>query len=112
MCMFLANPKLSYKREVTRLGRYLIDTIDRGVLCKPDKTKGLEYFVNIDFTDSWIQDNLLNPKNVLFYSGFVILYTGIPIFWRSKLQMEIALFTCKAEYITLSSAIREVIPLI
>ena len=32
--------------------------------------------------------------------------------WSSKLQTEIALSTCEAEYIALSTAMREVIPLI
>jgi len=65
-----------------------------------------------DFAGGWTQDDRLNPENVLSRSGFVIKYAGIPIFWRSKLQTEIALSTCEAEYIALSSAMREVILLI
>ena len=44
-------------------------------------------------------------------SGFVIKYTDRPIYWSSKLQTEIALSTAEAEYIALSSSLREVIPL-
>jgi hypothetical protein len=36
---------------------------------------------------------------------------GCPIQWNSKLQTEIALSTTKAEYISLSQAMRELIPL-
>ncbi len=45
-------------------------------------------------------------------TGFVIRYAGCPIGWCSKLQTEIALSTAEAEYIALSQALREVIPLI
>ena len=44
-------------------------------------------------------------------TGFVIRYAGCPIGWCSKLQTEIALSTAEAEYIALSQALREVIPL-
>ena len=44
-------------------------------------------------------------------TGFVIRYAGCPIGWCSKLQTEIALSTAEAEYIALSQASREVIPL-
>ena len=40
------------------------------------------------------------------------MHAGVPVFWHSKLQTEIALSTCEAEYIALSAAMREVIPLI
>ena len=44
-------------------------------------------------------------------TGVVIMYANCPIFWRSTLQTEIALSTAEAEYIALSSALRQVIPL-
>ena len=39
------------------------------------------------------------------------MYANCPIFWRSYLQTEIALSTAEAEYIALSSALRQVLPL-
>jgi len=44
-------------------------------------------------------------------TGFVIKYANCPIYWKSKLQTELALSTAEAEYIALSMALREVIPL-
>ena len=41
----------------------------------------------------------------------VIMYANRPILWRSTLQTEIALSTVEAEYISLSTALRQVIPL-
>mmetsp|Transcript_18629 Transcript_18629/g.26401 ORF Transcript_18629/g.26401 Transcript_18629/m.26401 type:complete len:128 (+) Transcript_18629:224-607(+) len=42
---------------------------------------------------------------------FVIQYCGCPIAWASKLQSEIALSTTEAEYIALSMATRQLLPL-
>ena len=52
-----------------------------------------------------------NPENLMSRTGYVIMYAGCPILWCSKLQTEIALSTTEAEYIALSQAIREVLPL-
>ena len=82
---FSSNPKLSHERAVTRIGRYLIDTADRGLICRVDKSKGLECFVDADFAGGWNAKDPLNPENVLSRTGFVITYAGVPIFWRSKL---------------------------
>ncbi len=40
-----------------------------------------------------------------------IRYAGCPIYWQSKLQTEIALSTAEAEYIALSQALRETLPM-
>ena len=109
---FSVNPMLSHERAITRIGWYLINTQDRGLICKFDQSKRLEYFVNTDFAGGWSTEDLLNPENILSRTSFVIFYAGILIFWRSKLQTEITLFTCKAEYIALLIVIREVISLI
>ena len=46
---FLSNPKLTYERAITRIGRYLIKTIEKGLICKVNKLKGLEYYTDTDF---------------------------------------------------------------
>ena len=38
------------------------------------------------------------------------MFAGCPIAWGSKLQTQIAFSTTKAEYITISIAMKEVIP--
>ena len=44
-------------------------------------------------------------------TGYVIILCNTPLYWCSKLHTEIALSTTEAEYIALSQALREVIPL-
>jgi hypothetical protein len=48
----------------------------------------------------------------LIYTGYVIKYAGCPITWSSKLQSTIALSTSEAEYIAMSSALKEIVYLI
>jgi hypothetical protein len=44
-------------------------------------------------------------------TGYVIMFAGCPLIWASKLQTEIALSSTEVEYIALSTATREIIPL-
>ena len=58
-------------------------------------------------------DEAINdPTTAKSRSGYVLLYAGCPIVWASKLQTKIALSSTEAEYIAISSATREVIPLL
>jgi hypothetical protein len=109
---FCIDPKLSHERAIQRIGKYLIGTLDKGIIFKPDITKGVECFVDADFAGGWNQADAIDAGSVLSRSGFVIMYAGCPLTWCSKLQTEIALSTTEAEYIALSQFLREVIPLI
>jgi len=108
---FCNNPMLSHEQAISRIGRYLRHTRNRGIIFKPDKKKGLECFVDADFAGGWNQNDPDDASNLMSRTGFVIKYANCPIYWSSKLQTEIALSTAEAEYIALSSALREVIPL-
>jgi hypothetical protein len=41
--------------------------------------------------------------------GYIILYGGVPITWKSQLQTEIALSSTESEYTGLSYALQEAI---
>jgi hypothetical protein len=107
---FNIDPRLSHERAVKRIGRYLIDTKDKGMIYRPDTSRGLECYVDADFAGGWKDGDHASPESVLSRTGFVIMFAGCPITWQSKLQTEIALSTTESEYIALSSAMREVIP--
>jgi hypothetical protein len=109
---FVSEPKRSHERATIRLVRYLKSTKLRGIIFDPKPELGLECFVDADFAGGWTQADADNPEQVMSRTGFVIRYAGCPIGWCSKLQTEIALSTAEAEYIALSQALREVIPLI
>ena len=109
---FNNDPKLSHERAVKKIVRYLLDTRDKGIIFKPDLSKGLECYVDADFAGGWKDGDHDAPESVLSRTGYVIMYAGCPITWGSRMQTEIALSTTESEYIALSTAMREVIPFI
>jgi hypothetical protein len=108
---FSVNPMRSHELAIMRIGRYLCDNCDRGIIYKVDKKKGLEVYVDADFAGGWSSADADNADNVLSRSGFVICYANCPLVWCSKLQTEIALSTAEAEYIAMSHALRDTIPI-
>ena len=107
---FNANPKLCHKRAVKRICKYFLDTKYKGIIFRPDKTKGIEYHVDAEFSGGWTNEEHLNPEAVLSFIGFVISYAVCPIYWRIKLQTYIVLSTTESEYMALSMAMRDVLP--
>ena len=108
---FCNDPKLSHEKAIKRLGRYLLHTKNEGIVYSPDTSKGLECYVDADFAGGYSPETGHDAENLLSRTGMVIMYANCPIYWRSSLQTEIALSTAEAEYIALSSALRQVLPL-
>jgi hypothetical protein len=81
------------------------------MIYKPDLARGLEVFVDAGFASGWYPEDAENTDSVYSCTGFVICYAGCPMFWQSKLQIEIALSTAEAEYIALLQALRETLPM-
>ena len=109
---FCNAPKQDHEEAVKRICRYLLKTRDKGLVLHPDKSNGLECYVDADWAGSWTYQSSLDPLSTHSRTGFVILYAGYPILWKSKIQSITALSTTEAEYIALSSALREVIAII
>jgi len=68
-------------------------------------------YIDADFAGTWHKEYSHLRDSVLSRTGFIITYCGCPITWSSKLQTEIALSTTEAEYIALSMATRQLLPL-
>ena len=109
---FNNNPARAHKEAVKRICRYLVGTKDKGLILKPDQSRGLECYVDADFAGSWSTQSSHDPLSVHSRTGFCIFYAGCPILWKSKIQSIIALSTTEAEYVALSTALREVINII
>ena len=108
---FSMDPKRSHEVAVMRIGKYLRSSMDKGIIYKPDKKLGLECYVDADFAGGWQHADAESAESVMSRTGYILMYANCPIHWVSKLQTEIALSTAEAEYIALSQALREVIPL-
>jgi len=66
--------------------------------------------VDADFAGGYSEDTRDDPISVYSWTGYVIFYLDCPVQWVSKMQAEISLSTVKAEYIALSTAMRDLIP--
>ena len=82
---FSMNPIRSHELAIVRIGQYLIDNPDRGVIYTVDKSRGLEVYVDADFPGGWNMAESTNSHNVLSRTGFLIRYAGCPVIWSSKL---------------------------
>ena len=109
---YVSDPKKSHARAVRWLGRYLLHSQRKGIRFKADITRGLEVFVNASFAGNWDKQDALTGDRDTARSrhGYIILYYGCPLIWKSQLQTEIALSSTESEYTGLSYALREAIP--
>ena len=102
--------KLIHEQAVKRICRYLKGTSDKGMILRPDESRGVDCYVDASFASEFDKSRALDPACVLSRTGYAVFYKGCPVIWVSKMQTEIALSTTEAEYIALSQAMRDVIP--
>jgi hypothetical protein len=108
---YSTNPTLKHETAVKRIARYLKQTRTRGMIISPKANLCLDLWVDADFAGLWNHNDAEDPLSVKSRTGYVITLGEIPVVWRSKLQGEIALSTCEAEYIAASQGMRELVPL-
>jgi Reverse transcriptase (RNA-dependent DNA polymerase) len=108
---FMSDPKRSHGEAVKRIGRYLLSTRAMGFFLRLDFTKSFECWVDADYYGNWNPLVTDDPSTAKSRSGYVITYLGCPLVWASRLQTVFALSTAEAEYIALSTALRDVIPM-
>jgi len=106
---FVESPKVEHGEAARWLGRYVRGTEDKEIIYVPDRSRGLEVYVDADFAGNYDYSDT-NVDTARSRHGYIITYVGMPIVCKSQLQTEIALSTTEAEYTGLSYALREVIP--
>jgi hypothetical protein len=108
---FVSNPRIQHGKALKWLGRYLVGSREKGMIYSPSN-QSFDVYVDASFTGDWDPQNAeWDPDTARSRTGYVILYASCPVIWASKLQTEIALSTTEAEYLAISTAIREVLPL-
>ena len=83
---FSINPMRIHELAIIRVGQYLVDNTDCGLIDTVDKSRGLEVYVDADFAGGWDTEDSTNAENVLSRTGSVIPYAGCPVIWSRKLQ--------------------------
>jgi hypothetical protein len=104
-------PTRRHEKALLRIGHYLRGTSDKGLIMKPSPTFNLDCYPDADFAGMWKTEDSCDPHCVRSRTGYVITLDNCPVLWASKLQTEIALSTMEAEYIALSTACRDLFPL-
>ena len=66
--------------------------------------------MDTDFAGGWRKTDAANAEIAMSRTSYIIYYAGCPLIWSIKLQTETALSTAEVEYIALSQAMRETIP--
>ena len=110
---YMFCPRHSHELALKRIGRYLKQTADRGMVMNPstDLCK-IDAYPDADFAGMYGHEKPTDPSCVKSRSGFVITFADVPILWQSKLQTETALSTMEAEIIALAACCRELFPII
>jgi hypothetical protein len=73
---FSSNPKRTHAVALKRIGRYLLQTHDRGLLLNPMDSFEIECFVDADFAGLWSYEDPHDPVCVRSRTGFVICICG------------------------------------
>jgi hypothetical protein len=109
---FAAEPKASHGRAIRHLSRYLAGTKDKGLIIKPDLSKGFKVWVDSDFCSIWNEETVPTyPSTARSHTGYVITYAGCLASWISCLQTYVAHSSSKADYDALREALRDTIPM-
>jgi hypothetical protein len=109
---YSSNPRTSHGEAVLYLICYLKKTCKLGLHFKPDPNKGFKCYCDADFLGLWNKALVpVDPSTSKSQSGWIIFYARCPVSYASKLQSQVALSTTEAEYIAMSQALRDVIPI-
>jgi hypothetical protein len=94
------------------LGCYLKGTADKGFIMHPDPSKGMEVHPDVDYAGAWEPAGAGEDFDTArSHQGYIVSYWGVPLFWKSQMQTEIALSSTKAEFIALATSTRAAIPI-
>ena len=105
------RPRAIHETALKRIGRYLVGTKDKGLIFVTDKSLKMECYVDSDFAGLWSFKDSQDPICTWSRTGYVLKFAGAPVLWKSKLQTENVLSTMEAEYVALSTALRDFIPM-
>jgi hypothetical protein len=85
---------------------------DEGIVFRNNKEDvKVDCYVDADFAGLYGTEDPMDPTCVKSRTGYIILLADGPLMWVSRLQTTIALSTQHREYVALSTACRELIPI-
>jgi hypothetical protein len=109
---YMFNPRLSHKKALKRIGRYLKATRDKGLILNSSKVLKVDAFPDTNFAGLYGYAKITCSEVVKSRTGFLITVCECPVVWVSMLQPKTALSTMEAEIIALAHCCRELFPVI
>jgi hypothetical protein len=110
---FSSDPRQTHAIAVRYIVKYLAGTKEKGLRLTPNAKQSFECYIDASHAGDWKQQSAAdNPTMAKSRTGYFITFANCPLVWASKLQTEIALSTTEAEYIALSTAMREILPML
>ena len=82
---FSTQPKVEHAKAIRWLARYLKATKEKGMILRPDTSKGLELFVDADYAGNWDPEETQDIDTAQSRHGFIIKYAGCIVHWKSQL---------------------------
>ena len=111
VCRFNHSPKQSHAQAVKRIVRYLVGTMDKGTIMKPDGTLALNCWSDADFAGLYKVDPLEDVSSAKSRMGYLIKLGGCIVAAKSQLISCVCLATAEAEYYSLSNCLRVLLPI-
>ena len=82
------------------------------MVIKPTRDLTIDAYPDADFAGKYHgHEKPTYPACARSRSGFVIVFAGVTVLWKSKLQTETALSTMEAKVNALAACMRELIPI-
>ena len=72
------NSMRIHELAIMRIGPFLVDNTDRGVIYTIYKTRGIEFYVDADFVGGWDLADSSNAENFLLRTGFLSVMKSVP----------------------------------
>ena len=104
------RPTRRHELALVRIGRYLKGTMDKGLIMSPSDEPRIDCFPDADFAGLYGYEDVQDPHCARSRTGYVILAFGCPVLWSSRMQTELACSTMEAEYVALSTALKDLFP--
>ncbi|XP_071695034.1 uncharacterized mitochondrial protein AtMg00810-like [Rutidosis leptorrhynchoides] len=101
LSQFIADPRHNHMEAVTRVLRYLKATTVQGILLPKGSNINLEAYCDSD----WLRC----PFSIRSRTGYLLLFRGAPISWKSKKQSVVSRSYAEAEYRAMSLSVHELI---
>ncbi len=104
-------PTHSHELALKCIGGHLKNTSSHGTVINLTRELMIDVNPDADFSGMYGYEKPIDPACAKSCTGFVIVFTGVPVLWQSKLQTETALSTMEAKIIALAAWMRELIPI-